>query len=585
MDTLKTINLEDLPKYSDSSKLLGITHPIFEQLFKFFEKFERGYVYSVQVGDGEDLFSYIQPDLINIYNKYGIFFDEHIKTTVDCYCMDIPEDVFYKELKSPGHIEEYTNTFCKKYNISKSSIGFSVIRVDVDTQFELLNNIEDSLGILKSYLTCCSTYNIDNQGYYASMNNPIERLQKIPFYQSYTFINVAKYIAENGCLASTVYMRTIELTKELLTTISELGSENTVFYLFLDDYAIAPAYRNLLRKHRTYVMQTLYVYIAAYLTLRESFKFHIQPELDLYYDNAVKALSNKDSRFLGNYIEQLKNPVPYAIKKAYGNPAFLCQRVPDETDILKLTVSYCDVNFDGDNFVLESEAVHTSYLDAYNIEILDITKFYDLHTTDFIKGNSEMLRLHKILTKIQKCINKDLSRQPDFSLDCSNTLLFKLKNEYKIGYVSRIEANINYKLKCLTKGINYTCIKGFDLLEMSSLTDIRCYLDYETIFTGKLPDLTSFPALDETAEGFIIAALNATNESIASNCGLHYDSVGLWHIASILFRGLGVKKLIKCGIPAIGLRSEFLTFFGGPHPYSPTHLDKPTLRLNSNLWR
>ena len=124
----------------------------------------------------------------------------------------------------------------------------------------------------------------------------------------------------------------------------------------------------------------------------------------------------------------------------------------------------------------------------------------------------------------------------------------------------------------------------FDEQTLKTLIDVRCYPDFDVLFKRDIRNL--FGGLDDTSDGFINTITNHNQENVTEACGLYYDSVGLWNHGSSLLRGKQITRLTNCGLPIKGLRRNFLSFFGGPHPFLGKNVDadKPTLELDYTIW-
>lgn len=119
---------------------------------------------------------------------------------------------------------------------------------------------------------------------------------------------------------------------------------------------------------------------------------------------------------------------------------------------------------------------------------------------------------------------------------------------------------------------------------LHSLLDIRAFADYDVLV--KDGAIKNLGRLDDTAEGFLMQLCANSQTNLLGGSDLHYDTVALWDSTCEMYRGVKLKHFTdNNNLPVLGLRKNFLTFFGGPHPYRGKGADsKPILNLNQAMW-
>lgn len=580
------VDCKQFPKYSDATHLFGIGNEFREQLYKFFKRYQQGIFYTISADDNKELLSYINADALGVYNSYGIYFKDGFRNTIKKYVLIIPADVFCSAASSPEVLEQYVASFCNAHDIESDSIEFCVVELGKDDQFKHIDRLLREGKSVAAYKNFFQHYDVENSGYSFRDTTYVSRYQNHKLFKNCKFINVATLVAKNGCLKSTVYLATLKLLAQLLDEMETLGSKDVMFYCSAQDLSIPYADCEVFRKDNCALLNSLYVKFAAYLTLKRNFKFDIPDDLFFSYQIEMASLLDPKFRYLDRYLEFLASGTAYAIKYSNGHQPFLCIRKPSKADYVSLVVQHVNLDIDeSEQFCIRDKTVACSKILLSGIKLLHVTDFYQMHTRDFEQGRKEMLRLQRLLDIFQDALFEYNEKVDSFSLDCSNVIFYKDEAGYKLGYVSDINAQCNYKTQCFTRGYDFVEDKSFNLDELKALNDIRCYPDYGVLYKG---DGSDFPALDDTAEGFIDTIMKHNPENITSSCGICYDSIGLWANCSSYLRGRSITGFATdCKLPIRGLRREFLSFFGGPHPYlgQGARDEKPVLNIGHELWR
>lgn len=581
METLNRIlDITELEPYNSVKQAYDVQSNIRMQLYTFFKTHEQGIFYTFEYPSSKELLKYINSEHLDIYHLYGLYFEDGARNAIHNYLMPIPSDVFRGMADDPQVFSRHVDSFCKKYGITEDEITFSVIECSKQEQSDYINRLLAAGRNVDVYRKCYKEYKIDNPGFNFDVIVAGSKYEQCPAFRGCTFVNFAKFLVESGCMRAVGYSHTIYLQLELLRKLEAMDPDTVVFYCNPDDIAIP--YQQKVSIYGPYheTVYRLYVVFAAYLTVKHNFRFDMPDRLFQRYVTSVRDLSARQKRYLDRYLEYVDNPIPVSVIQEDGQPAFLCQQKKASTDFVQLTMQYFEVE--------DGECIPDSYtmerLMLKDIELLHVTDLYRLHTLDYEEGRAEMMRLQALLDKVQAelCRKKLVVME---SLDCSNTILFRKDGKLYVGYVSEVNAKKHYSTRIILPGYEYQEDKDFSARELSAMMDIRCFPDYRMLFKQDITPL--FHAPDETSDGFLSILAEHHQEAATEACGLAYDSIGMWHKCSRLLRGRRVSKLLNCKIPVTGIRRNFLSFFGGPHPYrgKDNVLGKPTLNLDYELWR
>jgi len=575
------IALSELPNYNAAKHLWGIGSEIREQLYSFFTNHKRNVFYTFEYESNKELLSRINSNMLDVYNSYGLYFTKDVRNAIRYFVLIIPKDVFYAAADNPKALQDYVDTFFIENKVSEEHIGFSVIECTKGEQAEFLNRLLCDGENITAYKDFYERYRVENPGFNFNEMTDTSRYTDHPAFRGYTFINFAKLVAENRCFHAVGYMRTLNLQLELLKKVESLGGAHVMFYCNTKDISIPYEDRVLFQGKYQMVLGTMYVKYAAYLVLKYGYKFDVPDKMHKRFIAEMAELISPSHRYVGRYLEYLENPVPIAIKQPSMHPAFLCRRKKSPTDFVCITVQYVEI--DSGSYTVLPCAAKSERFCLSAIEVLQITDVYNLHTHNYVEGRAEMRRLQQMLDSVQEALS-ELNSSVTESLDCSNTLIFRKDGHLYAGYVSDIKVRKRYSTQIFTQGYSFIEDKDFDEQTLKTLIDVRCYPDFDVLFKRDIRNL--FGGLDDTSDGFINTITNHNQENVTEACGLYYDSVGLWNHGSSLLRGKQITRLTNCGLPIKGLRRNFLSFFGGPHPFLGKNVDadKPTLELDYTIW-
>jgi len=255
-------------------------------------------------------------------------------------------------------------------------------------------------------------------------------------------------------------------------------------------------------------------------------------------------------------------------------------------------------------------------------------------------GAAESKRLLKFLNKCMKILslskdNFDNQYLPAYTaLDCSNTLIFEYtdpatnETNFYVGYVYNIDYEVLYKIRLCNDYINNyvfhkklklndlyytfpvqvccdvrpdTCIEaqGMDTEWVKFFSPDQREPNWDTIdldakvfrneryniITNQYED---YSPINDYSIGMVCACVSVCSENITNTCGLHYDTLGYWHLYAKVLRGESLKPcMVRTDeVPVRVLRKNFLTYFGGPHPYLGRNPErnKPWLNFTPSLW-
>lgn len=581
MSEIIIVEKEGFPVISEKHEY-GIRGNFYNQIYKFFKKYEPGKLYILSSEMLEDgLAKYVDVNMEQYYNMYGIYFRDGILNKINLWMAPIPRDIFVKN--DNAAIEEYLDEYAERYNLREAEIGICVVEMEVSEQKDYIRNLI-SEGDADNVIGFYDSYSVANYDFglqvYKNDNDYYVDLQKQ--YAGKKLINFAKIMIKHNCAALRERSVIIASYKNTIDDIVETATDNTVYYYAPYAKDIEQKDRDLLVRANGKFGRMGYVNLAAYLALKHGIKFDIPDGFEAEYLAALQSMCKPSNMYACDYLNSLKNPPAIAVLCRDNGYAFLYQRTKSAKDLYSITVAMSEIEESDSGFSLCNNDVETTKLNAFSTEILKITDYYDMHTYDYKHGLAEMQRLQKLTDAFQKLLtSKDIIKL-NMSLDCSNTVILRYAGKLYVAYLMKKDVLYHYKTRPIAKG--YTEYDSATVNEntLRSLIDMRAFTDYDLLI--KKESLARLPQISDTAIG-VITQLGTTNqESVSESCGLPFDTVCLWDRLVSSFRAARVAR-ISTSIPVMGLRKDFLTFFGGPHPCRGGSLEsKPTLTLERSLW-
>lgn len=581
MAEIITVEKDDFPIISASHRY-GIHGNFNNQIYEFFKKYEPGRLYILSGEMIEDgLSKYVDVQMEQYYNMYGIYFKDGILNPVKKWMAPIPQDLFVKN--DMVAIEEYLSDYAERYNLQNAEIGFCVVEMEEASQKEYISSLISD-GEADSLMNFYDSYTVVNYDFglqnYKDDNKYYNELQKQ--YAGKTLINFAKIMIKYNCAALREKSVTIASYKNVIDEVLSNATSNTVYYYAPYANDIDQKDRELLVRFNGKFGIRAYANLAAYLALKFGIRFDIPDGFENDYVTALHSITNDITMYACDYLNTLKNPPSHAILCRDNGFAFIYQRVKRAEDLFKITVAMSELQADDKGFRLCSDTVETVNLNAFDTEIVKITDYYNMHTLDYKHGLEEMRRLQLLTDEFQKLLTKHKVMKMNISLDCSNTFIFKYNNKFYIALLLKKEIKYYYKTLPIARGYAEADIAAVDENILHSLLDMRAFTDYDTLIDKDI--MSKLPKLNDTAIGIITQLGTKNQENIADCCGLPFDTVCLWDPLALSFRSAKISRLSSI-IPVIGLRKTFLTFFGGPQPCAVGNLNnKPTLTLERNLW-
>lgn len=579
-----TISIEDLPERNSEKNKYGISG-IYRQLYEFFKMYpSNGTIYHIDKSSDNDYFidkMFMESE--NIYKRFGIYTGSGvINNDYNCFII-IPREIIYNgEQSVQDFIYEKITLDGEE---TKMHVGAIVLEMEKEEQQRFIQKLYEC-GEDNFLLTLKLQYNILNIGFLtADINDTEEELRKNPAFKGYNFSNLFVFCERSGCVELSLDVNVIiKKTRAVIDEIVKYNFDNpnTIFYWNTKISGVSPDMVKLIEERKFYLDMQYFVTLAATLTCLYDIRVVIPESVEKSFEAVVQGFATRHRNYLKDYLEYLKDPLRIGFK-ATGNIGFLYTRSEQKTDGTIIRVTYLPIeeaNIHDTPLTRVRSEIKEFEIDVRQIVMRDVTDFYDLHTLDYNKGILELNKLQLFMNGVQEAIGLE-----DVSLDVTNTLFFELDNQLYVGYVSRINANATYNVQCLAKGFRNSDIKDtLDTRGIDYLLDMRVCTDYFILVNGNAMKKLSRKYNDKTI-GVLAATLSSisTTPIITPTSTLEFDSVCLWSPMTSLIRGLGVNSLINTGLPLKGLRREFLTFFGGPAPYTSDG-NKPTLIINEKLW-
>ena len=582
MADIVTVDKDDFPVISEKHEY-GIRGNFYNQIYKFFKKYEPGKLYILSSEMTEDgLAKYVDVNMEQYYNMYGIYFKDGILNPINLWMAPIPRDVFIQN--STSAIDEYLFNYAERYNLKDAKIGICIVEMEVADQKDYIRslisdgNADSIMGFYDAYAVANYDFGLQS---YKDDTNYYSELQRQ--YAGKKLVNFAKIMIEHNCAALRERSTIIASYKSVIDDVLANVTDDTVYYYAPYAKDITQKDRDLLVRHKGKFGRIGYVNVAAYLALKHGCKFDIPDVFEEDYLAALQSMGNAANMYACDYLNALKNPPVIAILCRDNGYAFTYQRAKTANDLCMITVAMTELKEEDHGFSISNDKVETVKIDAFSADIVKITDYYDMHTCDYKHGLAEMHRLQELTDAFQKLLTTNKIMKLDMSLDCSNTVILRYNGKFYVSYLLKKEVKYYYRTRPIAKGYTESDTAVVDENILRSLLDMRAFTDYDILVKKDM--MTKLPKICDTAIGVITQLCTTNQENISENCGLPFDTVCLWDRLASSFRSSRVTR-ISTLVPVMGLRKSFLTFFGGPQPYkgSGSANSKPTLALDRALW-
>ena len=573
----KVIKLEEeknFPKYTDPVRF-DIDSNFINQMYLLTKEmsFTRDITFFIDPGS-LNISDYLNAELTRKYNEYGIYTEDGIRLGMKTPILIMPKEA----LQNPTEFKAFMSDVVEEEAAEVFDIVIEASKADQRAMYaEALASNPVFAEKLKEFY--CRE-DLANAGVDAGERDSVKDvIKRNPVFHNYKLLNVAPILYKYQCLKPatdrSVFLSCVNKAIEEILSLTDMS---TVNYFDLSEVLFSGS-DVINAQYASHLRRTLYLKLAGYLALTKGLHFYVENVDNAAYKATIREFYSRNNMYLGDYLNYLKNPIKVGVIQRQGNPAFLYQKEKSDQDEVQLHARVTPLAKKHGELVLGSDECKDVVVSLKNLQIVPITEFFNLHTLDFEVGKAELKKLNAFMDSFQHVL--DLK---DRSVDCSNTCFAVISGKLMILYVTRLDAKIHYVADLLVQTDSHPMHKVLDNNQLQTLVDVRAFADYTLIINeAQRAKLTSVP---NTSDGCIQNFSGFVQDNLTSTSGLYYDSIALWNPVSKCARGGRVSKLVDSELPIEGLRKEFLTFFGGPHPYLGEKSDrsKPTLLLGQSMW-
>lgn len=573
-----SINQADLDytkKYNKGNKLdslFGIKNQVLIQLYYFFRNNKQDCIYSVNMDLTSDEQTVFVGNEFTVYHRYGIY-EEYTDYSIDTfdrsYLIIVPVEALHDELSLASFMEREK----AKTNIDSFTCiierDYTVIDVEQYKQdYVLFGKVCNDVRVLNP-----GFYDIGEKRYYTTTDrlHAFVENQKskkfvtvdiVDIIKSYTFLN---NMAQSIRICKDLIVK-IENLIENTAKQNNLGPDNVIIYTsdFVNDKS----------KH-------IYLSIAAFLTMSKGYHCYVDNNDRGIYLEYVRRTTSRQYNYLSDYLKIIRKFPNFAIS-FNGEIASLCikdlQRIQDDRKLppesrrysIKLSV-YC-AKIDINSFSLKEEVSTKKVIlhDEY-IQVLDFRDYFDLTNPDKEICINEYEQLNKVVISFGKQLREKTEILCDTSLNCTNIILFKLNNNYYLGYVSAIDFKLPFQMKPFADNYKMSHIE-FDITEFRNLYDTNLIFDADVIVKRILQQRPFYNQnlhfdLSSTAiNGSILSGIAAEKELITDCKTLSFSDIGIWSLQTSQLREGNVGGLTTVMNINEMIKSGYLGYFGGMHP-------------------
>lgn len=527
-------------------KSYNIEDPVIERILNFYSRVQfcyEGYCIRYEKGTYSDIY---RNDELETYHKFGIYFlgEQNIPDIINVTnLLVIPKETF----QSCSQLESWL----KDRDTSSCTFVIGMGKEEQNTWAKTAPDYNDFIGLLEEY---------------EIVNDHIPRVDVDRAIEDATkrYSNACKFLKvfdcyeifrENICVSNSIELnlKNIQIVANILESMVK------------EDSRILFTISSFKQKDQSLLFS--YCAVAVYLEIKCGARFVIPESASSVYAAIYHDIYGRTYLYCHEYINNFKNVRP--VNFYYPPSRFGC--------------FVCPVK-DGNNMIVQfvsapvDDPTNITYnnVPIMNLDVIDLTELYNLHTFDYEEGFREMERLKEDTKEFYAAAYKDFP-----IIDCSNFFMYSKNGKRYYAVLQSINGTIKTICQPIA-GIYPKIVKNFTTKEIEQMRDIRDLVnaDLKKIvlklgYTGDIEDcyIKESPAvkriLFKSAQGKAVPL----SESVIA-----FDDYGLIGNTAAKFRTFLPEDFSKI-IPIKGLRKYFLSFFGGPHPQSGIDLN-----ITNHLW-
>ncbi len=356
-----------------------------------------------------------------------------------------------------------------------------------------------------------------------------------------------------------------------------MAKPNTLFYLNALDNLDATVVMEKTHAGSVDELDSMWCRIAAYCTMRYGMKFAMPDGDDRVFLQYCKDMHSRFYCHCTDYLRILQRLPDITVHSGASFMSYavldrkLLQEYPDR---YRLLVSYKYFPLEGEQWRIE-EAL--SPLDK--LDLVDVNSYFHMDVSDVRSALSSLYRLRELCDRFNLVC-------PERTFDCENIFIFREGGKDYLALLDSVTGALPFHLIPVIPG--YPEIKVvLSAGELTELCDVRvlaCTYWNNRMFCKALGRTLKTSELywyyPKSSVG-ILYVNSRVLPGVANNLeGIDFDTVGLWNSISSQLRGDLIENPLLKVFPLKGLKREFLTYYGGPHPCGDT-----TLNVQESLWR
>lgn len=525
-----------------------IVNPVIRKVLDFYLRMpfcESGYCIQCADGKYSDVYTHNELDY---YHRFGIYFLR------EGYIPDNPQITRILTV-SPEVLQSLENFQCwidsNKKELSNAVIVLEMGKTEQEIWFEQIKDSDQILKLLSEY-EVVNDYipkgNID--AVIESANHKYEKAcgSSLPLFDCYDVF--CKY----PCITNSIEMNFRNIVK-IADELEVFAKKKVLFTI-----------RSFKYKEQSLVY--LYCAVAVYLEIKCGARFVIPESIYGVYDAIYHNICDRRYLYCHEYLDSLKflKPVYYYYPSESKFGCFVCPY------------------HNGNNLIAQfisapkSDPSNISFHNAklVNMNIIDLTTVYQLHTCDYALGFRELERLNADIKDFCEVIYDSVP-----VIDCSNFFMYKENGEIYYAVLQKISGTVSTKCQPTAKGF-IAINRDFSASELENMRDIRdmTNLNLERALPklGYEGNVSDCFFQDSPKIKRILFSSVQGKSMVLTDSVIPFDDYGLIDKTAIRFRSTISEDFLDF-IPIAGLRKYFLSFFGGPHPQSNINLN-----ISNSLW-
>lgn len=528
---------------SDDSLSIKMSSEIYQNLVRFFLRYEQGAAYHVS-GDAQMIQS-IFADAEEVYAKFGIF------------CADVSvwdEDDIHK-ICIINSIDEIVPVI-KQFTITNGfAPEFVAVLEDVGA---------DAVTVINDVAPNCIVFNAVSSSVQSNGGNTRARNN------SYKYVDIT-YLFEDKVFNSAFFDLNVSNARKVLDDVRALPKDPLTIFCVEDTL--------------TEDKLNVYLCIASILTF-EGFNFELSRISQGLFVNYQRDALSKDYMMLHEYLWKIANPVTFGVMQS-KNSWNVC--VLNHENKTKYTPKDFPLRFYSIQFTRNDG---TSALDVCSlkevemmyssIDFLDPIEIFNLDGTKE-QVYSNHFDVCNLITEFEELIQRDYTIPFGMSLNFTNVFFYSTDEGMFMAFLPNLpEVTYSYTFIPLCPSYkafkNTIGIREYDkLLDINVLTERDALINQLSKYTFDCMRHFKRPRF---INGLLLNGVHASNSIFTDECGLTFTEVGVWSTQSSQVR-ISAGKILLERFDSIKLHEKrFLTFWGGCHP-----MDLTKIYVDFEVWR